>query len=190
MCVATLAAIAAAGAVVSAGASVASGIQQGKAASYQAQVARNNAKIANQTAAWTAANTANNVERAGMKARAKNANVRTQLAANGLDVDSGSAADVQSGSRALATLDVADVAHKGALDVYGYRAQGGNYTAQSALDQSEASFAPVAGALKAGGTLLSNAGNFGSLMRGAPSTPSSHAWMAADQGDTDFGWEP
>ncbi len=177
---AVLPAIAAVAAVVGAGAAVAGGIAQGHAASYQAQVARNNATIANQQAAYAAQAGAVNTERAALKQRAKQAGLRVQLAANGLDIDSGSAAAVQAGAHDLGALDVADVAHKSALDVYGYRTQGGSFKAQASLDEAEAGFAPIAGALKGAGTLASAAPSFGSLLGGTPQVPDHMSWMQDD----------
>src|SRR5262245_9354262 len=102
---------------------VATGIAAGNAASYQSQVAANNAQIARQNARYSASAAAAQTEQAGLKARAQNANLRAALAANGVDVNTGSAADVQDAQRRLGAFDTATVANNAALKIYGYKAQ-------------------------------------------------------------------
>lgn len=164
--------LAATGAVVSAGSAVAGGISQGHALGYQAQVARNNATIAGQNAEYATQAGAVKTEQAGLKARAQLGQVRTSLAANGLDVNSGSAADVQTSQREIGALDQETVAHNAALETYGYKTQVAGYTDQSKLLNREAAFAPIEGAFKGLGSLISAApgiaDKFGWMQSGTP----------------------
>jgi hypothetical protein len=199
MCPGTLALV---GAGISAGSSVLGGFAQQSSLNYQAQVARNNAITARQNAAYSASATAASVEQAGLKARAKSANLRAGLAAGNIDVNSGSAGDVQTSERLLGKLDTANVGNRGAQQVYGYETQATSYQAQAGLLSHEAAMAPWEGALKGAGTLLSNptfdnwvgggggggggggqdfapgaTGNPTSLMSGMPSVPEQYQFM-------------
>ncbi len=207
----TLPAVAAVGAGISAVSAVATGISAGNAASFQSQVAANNATIARQNAAHAAAAGAAATEAAGLKARAKSGSLRAALAANGTDVNSGSDADVQVGERQLGYLETATVNHNAALNVYGYKTQAANFEGQSNLDSAEAGFAPIAGALKgaggfasaysdfAGGGGSSGGGaatetgtydvthgeGFNSLLSGSPSISGDSSWMYSASNPTD-----
>lgn len=123
---------------VSAASTVLSGLSQAEAASYGAQVARNNAKVAQQNEAHVAAASVAQTEQAGLRARSKLAGVRAGIAANNIDVNSGSAADVQTTQRMEGALDQATVANNAAVEAYGYRTQALDYQAQSKLEQSQA----------------------------------------------------
>jgi hypothetical protein len=183
--------LAIASAVVSGVGAISSGIAQGNAANYQAQVASNNATIARQNAVYAAGAGSAQATASGLKGRAREGAVRTGIAANGLDVNSGSAADVQTSQRELDSLDTATVANNAAIQVYGYKTQATGYEAQSKLDRAEATDAYASGAFKAAGDILGNTSVQSSLLSGAPKVPSNYQWMAnpkADNyGDFEFG---
>lgn len=165
--------------------SLVGGIASGNAANYQAKIAENNAVIARQNAAHSAAATASQTEQAGLKARAQSAGVRAGIAANNLDVDTGSPVDVQTSQREIGALDTETVANRGAEEVYGYQSQAVGYQAQSKLDRSEAGSDYLGGVLKAAGGLAANPSvdsTFSSLMSGTPSVPSSYQWMSSSTG--------
>lgn len=126
---------------IAAGASAAKsllgGISSAESAAYNAQVARNNATIERQNAGYSAGATATQTEVEGLKARAQLASTRASLAANGMDVNSGSAAQVQTDARTAGALDQAIVAGKGAEEVYGYQSKATGFQAQANLDQSQ-----------------------------------------------------
>lgn len=151
-----------ASAVISAGSAVAGGIAQGQAASYQSEVAANNAKIAHQNAEYTAKAGAVQTESAGLKAASRDANVKAAIAANNLDVTTGSPVDVETSEHRAGLLDTATVANNAALQTYGYESQATGYTAQSGLDSGEAGYDVGAGLLKGAGSLLSAAPDIGS----------------------------
>lgn len=168
------------GAGLMAGSSVLGGIASGNAANYQAQVASNNAQIARGYARYSAGAGATQIEEAGLKDRQQTAGVRAAAAANGVDVNSGSAADLQVSQRELGGLDQATTASRAAEAVYGYEAQAQSYGAQSKLDRSEALGDVVGGLLKGGGQLAGASPNipeFTSLASGEPSVPQTYQWM-------------
>ncbi len=150
-----------------AGGSLLSGITSAQSAGYQASVARQNAQIEQQNAQRAAQATSQQTETAGLKARQQDAGVKAAAAANGVDVGSGSAVDVQKSQHELGSLDVSNTAERGALQTYGYETQATSDQAQANLDQSQVVPDLLGGALKAGGSVLS----------GAPNLPSTFSWM-------------
>lgn len=166
MCFATLATVA--GTVLSAGSTVLGGVAASNAANYQAQVARNNAVIAEQNA--SAANAAGQVQaqQASMKNAARVAAIKASQAANNVDVNSGSALDVQVSERETGQHDSETVLHNAMLQSYGYRTQATNYRADAGLQQSKADSAIPGALLGAGGTLLGGAGRVNWANIGTP----------------------
>ena len=139
---------------------------------YQAQVAANNATIANQNAttalqAGQAAEAAQRMKTAGLIG-----SQRAGLAANGVQLNSGSALDVQSDAASLGELDALTIRSNAARTAAGYEAQAGNSTAQSQLDQAQAGWADTTGTLNSAVAGLSSASSV------------SDKWMKAYQGGT------
>ena len=149
------------GAVVSAGGTMMNGLAQSKAANYQAQVASNNAKIAEQNAIHAEQAGAQATEAQSKKGAAQQAAIKGAIAANGVDVNSGSAVDVQESAREQSKLDTLNQDHNTQLQVYGYRTQETGYNAQAELDKATAEQAPIGAAIGATGGLLSNASSIG-----------------------------
>jgi hypothetical protein len=164
------------------GGDIGGGIAQARAASYQAQVARNNALVESRNAAHAAQVTAVQTEDEGLKARSQGAQVRAGLAAQGVNVNSGSAADVQAGQRLIGALDQSTVANRGAEAVYGYQTEATGYQAQAKLDQAEVGSDVVGGILKGAGAAAGESpnipGGIASTISGSPSVPSAYQWMS------------
>jgi hypothetical protein len=140
----------------------ASGAQQtaqanAAAASYQAQVAANNQIIANQNAEYATQAGEQQATVEGLKNRSLAGTLRTDIAANNIDVNTGSAADVQTGQRQAGLLDVQTVRQNAALQSYGYRTQASNFGAQQGLQQLAAANDIQAGNIAATSSLLSGA---------------------------------
>ena len=152
------------------GGSVLQGVSSANAAGYQAQIARNNAQIARQNAAYSAEAGSAQITAAGEKARQQQSEVRAAIAANGVGVNSGSAADVQASEREIGALDTANVGGRAANQVYGYQTQASDYTAQANLDQSQVIPDIAGGVLKGIGTLAG----------GIPSLPNAFSWMGGN----------
>lgn len=124
-------------AVVAAGSAVAGGVAQSNAANYQAKVAQTNAQIASQNQRHAAMAASSQTEQEGLKNAERAATVRNAFAANDVDVNTGSPADVQRSQRELGDLDTAQTANNAALQAYGYGAQRTSFLAQSGLDETE-----------------------------------------------------
>ena len=141
------------------------GIEQGQAtanaANYAAQVAQNNATIANQNATYATAAGQTQAANQSLKGAATAGRIKASQAASGIDVNTGSALNVQEGQREQSQLDTETVLNNAELQAYGYRSQAMGFTAQSGLESQEAEEAPIGGALNATGDLLSSASSVG-----------------------------
>lgn len=149
--------------VVSGAFSAYSSIKQGQAqadaANYSAQVARNNQVLADRAAADA-------IDRGNVAADQKASQVRqligkqrASLAANGVDVNSGSAVDITTDTAGFGTLDVLTARANAEREALGYKTQGMNYQNQAQLDEMKASSALDAAPLSAAGSLLSTGGS-------------------------------
>lgn len=163
--VAALPAIAAiagiAGAGVSAAGAISGGIAAKNQANYQAVIASNNANIAEQNANRTEQAGIAAGENQGRKGAAKVAGIKVAQASNGVDVNTGSAVDVQAGERQTNQLDTETVLSNSNLHAYGYRTQEANFKAEEGLDKAKAANAMPAAELAAAGGLLSSASSVG-----------------------------
>lgn len=146
---------------------------QSQAAAYQAQVAQNNAIIAQQNATHALEAGQSNSEQKSLQGAAEIGAIKAAQAGAGVDVNSGSALDVQSSQRDLNKLATLNTENQAQLAAYGYRAQATSYQAQSGLDTLESQDAADSSYFKLAGGLLGGAsslgGAFGSTSGGAPS---------------------
>lgn len=150
-----------AGAATSAAGSISSSITQGRAAAYQAQVAANNAATARSNATYSAEAGTTQAQVASMRSRAQLGTIKAAQGANDIDVNTGSAATVQSSQRETGQFDSLTALNRALLQANSYQAAATGYTAQSQLEQSEAAEAPIAGALEGTGGLLGSASSIG-----------------------------
>lgn len=150
------------GAGVSAYGAMESSAAQSSAADYQAQVALNNQKIADQNAQF-ALQTGQQEEAAKREQTAQTiSQQRAITAASGIDPNHGSMQRIQGDTAALGQLDAQTIRNNAARTAWGYQNQGASFGGQAALLQSQASDASTAGAL----------GAFSSLVGGASSVSS------------------
>lgn len=154
-------AVGAIGSAVSAVGALSSAQAQSNAASYQAQVAANNQAIAGQNAAYATQAGQEQATEEGLRNRAVAGAITTSLAANNMDVNSGSAADVRVSQRELSSLDTEQTVQNSALQAYGYRTQETNFGAEQQLQELTAANAKAAGPIAAAGDLLSGASSLG-----------------------------
>lgn len=126
-------------------------------ANFQAQVASNNAIAARNNATYALKAGEAKTQAVGLRAAQQGGAIKAAQAANGVDVNSGSAVDVQTSAREQGDLDEATTEHNAALQAYGYRTQATNFDAQAQLDKSAASSDLTGGFLNAGAGLLSSA---------------------------------
>lgn len=132
------------------------------AANYQAQVARNNALIARQNAAWTAASGAAKEAAQGMKNAAAVGNLKAKQGASGVDINTGSSANVRAAAAELGQLDLATTRSNTSREAYGYEVAATGDVAQANLLQSEASNYANMAPISSLGTFLTGASSVGS----------------------------
>lgn len=150
------------GAVTSAVGTVAGGLATAGAASYQAQVARNNAEVERQNARQAIAAGQAQAAATSMKGAAQLGEIKASQAASGIDVNTGSAVDVQASERETNKLDSEVVLHNALLQNFGYRTQAVSDEAQAEMEDTKAIEAPIGAGLGAAGSLLSNASSISS----------------------------
>ncbi len=168
MAVLPVLAIASAG--ISAIGTLESGAASKNAADYQAQVARNNATVAEQNAEYATAAGQQAAANQSRKGAAQIGQIKVNQAASGVDVNSGSAEDVQVGQREVNQLDSETVLNNAQLHAYGYRTQATNFQSEAQLDEMKGQQAQEGSYLKAGGDLLSSASGISGKWTGGSSS--------------------
>ncbi|MFM0614531.1 hypothetical protein PQR37_10800 [Paraburkholderia nemoris] len=154
-------AMAAAGAVASAEGAQQQANATASADRYQAQVAKNNQTIATQYAAQATADGENQVAAKQQQTAQMIGGERAAMAANGIDLDSGSALRIQSDTAKLGQLDALTIKNNAARAAYGYQLQGLSYGQQASLDESSAANAVSAGNLNAFSSIVGGASSVG-----------------------------
>lgn len=142
------------GAGVSAYGAYESGQANKSAAAYQAEVAANNAKIAQQNATWDIQAGEVAADNQGLRTRGAVGAEKAGQGAAGVSVNSGTAPDVRAATEALGMQDAMTIRSNAARAAYGAEVQATSDTAQSQLDTMQSRQAGIAGDLSAGGSLL------------------------------------
>lgn len=150
-------------AVVATAASISGQMQQAEAQAnalkYQAQVAENNRKIGEQLADRATAAGESQVQAQRLKTAAAIGGIKAHQGASGLDINSGSAVDVQSTAAEMGELDALTIRNNAAMASYNYKLQGAGYGQAAALNQAAASNALTAGNLSAFSSFAGGASN-------------------------------
>lgn len=131
------------------------------AASYRAEVAKNNAAIALQNATYAEQSGSAKATVQGMKGAAIGGKIKAGQGASGVDVNSGSAVAVRAAQREASLLDTETVLNNSQLEAYGYRTRATSETATAGLEKMTAEQAPIGAAIGAAGSLLSSASSLG-----------------------------
>lgn len=121
---------------------------------YRAQVARINADIDRQNAAWSRDKGEMEATQYGMKAAQQRGAIRATQAASGLDVNSGSAREVQQSQEKIKTMDLATIRSNAAKVAYDYDTKAVMDENQAGLDVMAGNYAKQAGDIKALGSLI------------------------------------
>lgn len=146
-----------AGAVMGAVGALDSAEANASASMYQAGVARNNQTIADQNAAY--ALQAGRVAEQNQRQRTKQTvgMQRAQMAANGIDIGSGSAANLQADTAAVGELDALTVRNNALRQAINYRQQGADFGANAGFLDDRAGYARDAGTLGAINSIVGGA---------------------------------
>jgi hypothetical protein len=110
------------GAGISAIGTIEGGQATSNAAAYKAQVAKNNAIIADQNAQYSSNAGLASAAASSLKGAAAGGKVKATQAASGIDVNTGSAVNVQASERETNVLNSETVLNNADLQSYGYRA--------------------------------------------------------------------
>lgn len=178
-----------AGGAVSAYGQYESGQATSAAASYQAQVAANNAAIARQNAELSMQAGEQQAGISEMRTRANVGTTKAGQAASGVDVNSASSTNVRAGEAEIGQLDALTIRSNAAKQAYGYEVAATSDTAQSQLESMEASNAKTAGTLGALGTAIGSIGSVGMKYAGLQNVqPQNSANQAVDLTYSDYGY--
>lgn len=171
------AAVSAVAAVAGAGLSAYGQIRAGEAGAEAARtrgaIAERDSIIAKQNAQYATAVGSARAEDVSMRNAARAARIKVSQAANGIDVNTGSAVDVQVSDREMGILDAERTLANATAEAYGYNARSDTLAARGRIDDASSSEYLTAGYLGAGGTLLSNVGRLPGLFggKGGGTTP-------------------
>lgn len=135
--------------------SIAQGRQSSASAKYNSEVQSNNAEIASRNATLAGQEGAANAAIEQQKTRANVGAIKSAQAANGVDVNTGSAVDVRSSASELGELNAITIRNNAVKTAYGFQTSATSDEAQSQLDKEQAKYDTEAGDINAGTTLLS-----------------------------------
>lgn len=137
-----------------------------EAARTRGAIAQRDAIIAEQNAEYATAVGSRRASDISMRNAARGARIKATQAANGIDVNTGSAVDVQVSDREMGILDAETAMANATAEAYGYKAGADTRRARSQIDYSTAGEYEKAGYLGAFGTLLSNVGRLPGMFGG------------------------
>lgn len=151
-----------AGGIINAFGAFGQGQSQSKMYAYQAQVAQINSQIDKQNADYARQVGDRNQLNYGLRFGQQEAQIRTAKAASGLDINSGSAADVQSSQRKLDQMDLSTMRENAAKTAYDYDVKATQDMNQAGLYNAASSNASRAGIISGLGSLIGTAGSVSS----------------------------
>lgn len=121
---------------------------------YKAQVARINADIDRQNAAWARTKGEKEAGQYGLKAAQQRGQIVAAQGASGLDVNSGSNRDVQQSQEKIKDMDLSMIRENAAKIAYDYETKATMDENQATLDTMAGENAKSAGEIKAAGSIL------------------------------------
>lgn len=127
---------------------------------YESAVARNNQILAGYQADIAQQNAAINEQNTRLKTASLMGDQRAALAANGVDLGSGSASEILASSKFMGERDALMIRDEGARRAWAIREQGKGYAAEAAADSAMAG--AINPSMSMATSLLSGAGSVGS----------------------------
>ncbi|WP_423300714.1 virion core protein, T7 gp14 family [Sphingobium salicis] len=159
------AALALTAAAVTAVGTVYGGLQARAQGNYQAQVAEQNAKLSAESARQEQDNTRDAALQHYRKVAQLQGQQRVAMAAGGLDLGFGNAADLTADTQMLAREDARRIYDQGAENVRGFDIESSNFKAEGAAAKQKGNGAFVGSLFSAAGTALGGAQQYGQLRR-------------------------
>ena len=126
---------------------------------YQAQMAQINAQIALQNRDYALQKGGIEAQNYGMKARQQAGQIKSAQAASGIDINSGSAKEVQESQHLVAMSDLDTIRSNAAKTAYDYTVQSTNFSNQAAVYTAAGQNASQAGWLNGIGSFVGMAGS-------------------------------
>lgn len=152
--------------VLTAGGQLISGISQQQQANYAAGIANRNAGIAANQAKDVEANTQIEARRRYRESAASLGAQQAALAASGVDINFGTAVDLQRDSRMFAAEDVGQIYKAGSERAKGLDTEAYNYRAEARAAKAKGKAALVEGLFGAAGTALGGASQVMKMKKG------------------------
>lgn len=153
---------------------------QGK---YQQQIANNNAVAAEYQAEGAIEKGNLEAKQARLRAGQEKGSARTALAANGLDVDFGTAVDLQGDILAAGEQDAQQLKHNAALDAWGFRNQASNSRANGTLARTSGNNQAASSLLTGASSVASKWGDYkkakGTTAKGSGGSISTYGFGSA-----------
>lgn len=156
-------ALAATAAVITAGSQVYGGMQANAQGKYQQQLAERNADLEDRSRRDAIARGETDQLQHYRKLSQALGEARLKSTASGLDVNFGSAADLESDIALMGYEDSATISQNTTKEVKGYDINAANYRSEGAAARMKGKAAQTAGFISAGGTLLSSASQISSM---------------------------
>ena len=119
----------------------------------QAKIAEINARVSENAAQASLLNGQKQVAQSTLKYGAVKSSQKAALAANGVDIGTGNAAEIQASTDIFKEIDSATIHANAVREAWGYRTQSSNYQTDAMLKRSTA--ANTSAGMAAGSTLLS-----------------------------------
>ncbi len=162
-----------AAAVVSAAGTGYSAMQQASQHRYQAAVATRNASLSAQAANQEQENTRQAALDHYRRVAQLKGSQRAQMAANGIDVNFGNAAEIQADTEMMSREDAQRIYTQGFRNTQARDFETSNYFGEANAQRKAATGALIGGAFEIAGTALSTASQFGKVKGKLPKSASS-----------------
>lgn len=150
--------------------SIAGGYAQSASDKANAKIAENNASVATQNATYAGEEGEANAGTQGQKTRQTAGAIKANQGASGVDVNTGSNANVQGSQAMLGQLDMMNIRANAARQAYGYETQATNFENQASIDKAAGKNAVTAGYIKGitgAAAAAASAGQSGAFSGGA-----------------------
>lgn len=170
-------------------ASVKSSNANAKMSEYQARVARDNEKIAQENARNERQSGLEEARLQRLKTIQTIGAQQTAMAANGIDISSGTALDTVADSAQMGELDALMLQYNAERNAYGYDTQAGNFKNQANLDmfasknyKTEATINGISGTVNTIGNTASSIASYGSRGMTISAPKVNKKWNLFDKG--------
>lgn len=170
------------GAVVGTTTSIVSANNTKKVNEYQAKVAQDNAKIAEENAKNERQSGLEEARRQRIKTIQTIGAQQTAMAANGIDIASGSALDTVSDTAQTGELDALMLQYNSERQAFNYEMQSNNFTNQANLDMFAAKNAKTTGTLNAVGSVVNSVSDVGMKLDTKEISNKWNNWKASNKG--------